>query len=214
MLWGLPGQIDAQGRFVSIVADMYDELVAKDPHAAARVRTADQIEAALANIAPTNGHHKKATKGVWQQVGFENWRLEVVNRIARDRRGRTIPLFGEHYNKFVENARRMRPDINPEVQFLKMRNADPRTISEEFLRYDIELRESDYVTMLSSGNAAPREIATAPNLPLAMSEVAKRLDAGEPFGTNGVTSRHRGRPRRQRQRRRRHYAATATARRS
>jgi superfamily II DNA or RNA helicase len=202
MLWGLPGQIDAQGRFVSIVADMYDELVAKDPHTAARVRTADQIEAALANIAPTNGHHKKATNGVWQQVGFENWRLEVVNRVARDRRGRTIPLFGEHFNKFVENARRMRPDINPELQFLKMRNADPRTISEEFLRYDIELRENDYVTMLSSGNAAPREIATAPSLPLAMTEVAKRLEAGEPFGPNGATSRHRGRPRRPRRRRR------------
>ncbi len=203
MLWGLPGQIDAQGRFVSIVADMYDNLVAKDPHTAARVRTADQIEAALANIAPTNGHHKKATNGVWQQVGFENWRLEVVNRIAKDRRGRTVPLFGDHYNKFIENARRMRPDINAEAQYLKMKNADPRSISEEFLRYDIELRERDYVTMLSSGNASPREIATAPNLPLAMSEVAKRLEAGEPAaGVNGATARHaNGRPRRHRRRR-------------
>jgi superfamily II DNA or RNA helicase len=209
MLWGLPGQIDAQGRFVSIVADMYDDLISKDPHSAARVRTADQIEAALASIAPTNGVHKKSTNGVWQQVGFENWRLEIVNRVARDRRGRMVPLFGKSYEDFLRQARRIRPDLNAETQFLKMRNADPRTISEEFLRYDIELRESEYVTMLSSGNTPPREIATAPSLPLAMTEVAKRLDLGEPLGTNGANgvvapparqngSRPRGRQRRRR----------------
>lgn len=210
MLWGLPGQIDAQGRFVSIVADKYDELIAKDPHTAARVRTADQIEAALENIAPTNGVHKKSTNGVWQQVGFENWRLEIVNRVARDKRGRMVPLFGKSYEDFLRQAKRIRPDLNAETQFLKMRNADPRTISEEFLRYDIELRENEYVTMLSSGNTAPREIATAPSLPLAMAEVAKRLDIGEPLGTNGTAhaaangrhpqngSRPRGRQRRRR----------------
>lgn len=212
MLWGLPGQIDAQGRFVSIVADMYDELVARDPHTAARVRTADQIEAALASIAPTNGVHKKSTNGVWQQVGFENWRLEVVNRVARDRRGKMIPLFGKSYDDFIRQARRIRPDVNAETQFLKMRNADPRSISEEFLRYDIELKENEYVTMLSTGSAAPREIATAPSLPVAMSEVAKRLDLGEPLGANGTngkngslngSGRHAAvRPRRQRRRRR------------
>ncbi|MGB8203220.1 MAG: DEAD/DEAH box helicase, partial [Candidatus Baltobacteraceae bacterium] len=71
-LWGLPAQIDAQGRPISGVAERYEELFRRAPREAARVRTAEQIENALIELDEA-AKPKKAQSAAWQPVGPDHW---------------------------------------------------------------------------------------------------------------------------------------------
>ena len=137
-LWGLPPQIDAQGRPVSQVARRFEELYALDPRAAARVRTAEQIETALIEI---EQRAARTADVPWTPITPEHWRRQwPAQRTARDRSGRPIPNFGRHFDTLVAEARRIAPLEDAEGFAMRVLNVNPRSISEEAPQIDVERR--------------------------------------------------------------------------
>jgi superfamily II DNA or RNA helicase len=63
MLWGLPGQIDAQGRFVSIVADMYDTASAPPTRSKRRSRTSRRPTATTRRRPTASGSRSASRTG-------------------------------------------------------------------------------------------------------------------------------------------------------
>jgi superfamily II DNA or RNA helicase len=182
-LWGLPLQIDAQGSPVSHVAARYEELCRRDPKLAARVRTFDEIETALVELdareAPV-AHNKVA---VWQPITPEHWRLDrPPQRMAKDTQGRPIENLDEKYNQLLAEARRIAPKQNAEAFARRMLEAmyqiDFRTLIQAPVRVDVQRRGTVFVASLIVGDAAPRDIAAAPELVRTIAEAEKRLEQG------------------------------------
>ncbi len=179
-LWGLPAQIDAKGRPISELADQYEELFRKAPREAARVRTADQIENALLDLAEA-AKPKNQQSAAWQMVTPEHWRLErPPRRTARDRKGRPIPHFAEEFDRFVEMAKKIAPHENAEAFAIRMLEADRRTIVEESAQVDVTLRGDSWVASFKNGRGPARDLVSAPSLPDAIAAAGARLDAGDP----------------------------------
>jgi len=178
-LWGLPAQIDAKGRPISELAQQYEELFRLAPREAARVRTADQIENALLDLAEA-AKPKSQQAAAWQMVTSEHWRLErPPRRTARDRKGRPIPHFAEEFERFVEMAKKIAPHENAEAFAIRMLEADRRTISEESQQVDITLRGDVWVASFKNGRGPARDLVTAKSLPDAIAAASARLDAGD-----------------------------------
>jgi superfamily II DNA or RNA helicase len=178
-LWGMPAQVDVQGRLVSDVADDYEKLYRVSPRDAARVRTAEQIETKLielAEAAKPSGERVAA----WQQVGPEQWRLDrPPHRVARDRRGRIVPHFGEQFEKLIQTAKKIAPHEDAAAFALRVLNVDRRSIHEESLQIDIVYRGDVWVTSLKNGKGPARDIGSSATLAEAIGAAQTRLVSGE-----------------------------------
>jgi superfamily II DNA or RNA helicase len=201
-LWGLPPQIDAQGRPVSQVAEKFEQLYALDPRAAARVRTAEQIETALIEI---EARASRPADVPWTPITPEHWRRQwPPQRVARDRFGRPIPNFGKHFDTLVAEARRIAPLEDAEAFAARVLNVNPRTIADEAAQVDVERRGEEWVAVLTTGTKPPRDILTAATLPEAFYQAEMRLQSGDTETLQQVvhrTARRNGSPRRRFKRR-------------
>ncbi len=190
-LWGLPAQIDALGRPISDVAKNYEELFAKAPREAARVRNAEQIENALLELVAAG----KPKNVAWQMVSAEHWRLEQAPlRIARTRKGRVIAHFDQKFANFVKMAKRIAPHENAEAFALRMLDVDRRSISEELRTVDITRRGELWVATFNNGRSAPRDLVSAPSLPDAIAAATARIEAGDPFNSDRRPKNDKKRP--------------------
>jgi superfamily II DNA or RNA helicase len=208
-LWGLPAQIDAQGRPISEVADQYEELFRRAPREAARARTAEAIENAVIELDEA-AKPKSAQAAAWQMVTAEHWRLErPPQRTARDRKGRSIPHFAERFEKFVKMAEKIAPNENAEAFAIRMLDVDRRSMAEESQLVDVTRRDEVWVASFKKGRAAARTLVSAPTLPEALHAVLERLEAGDAAAParNGTPKRRN--PRRWRGRRKRGAVASA-----
>ncbi len=178
-LWGLPAQIDAQGRMISKVAEQYEELFRRSPREAARARSAEAIETALGDLA--SAAKPKAQSAAWQMVTPEHWRYErPAERIARNRKGQPIPDFEREFAKNIEMAKQIAPRENAEAFAIRMMQVDRRSIAQAQGVVEIKRRESenDWVATFSSGTGPAKEFLTAPSLPAAIDAASARLEAG------------------------------------
>ncbi len=178
-LWGLPAQIDAQGRMISVVAEQYEELFRRSPREAARARSAEAIESALGDLA--NASKPKPQTAAWQMVTPEHWRYErPAERIARNRKGQPIPDFEREFAKNIEMAKQIAPRENAEAFAIRMMQVDRRSIAHAQGVVEIKRRESenDWVATFSSGTGPAKEFLTAPSLPAAIDAASARLEAG------------------------------------
>jgi superfamily II DNA or RNA helicase len=178
-LWGLPSQIDAQGRPISDVAEKYEELFRRAPRSAAHARTAEKIETALADL-DAGSKPSTATAEAWQMITPEHFRLErPPQRVARDRKGRVVVNFASEYEKFVAMAKKIAPNENADAFALRALGVDKRAVTDEALTIDVLRRDEKYVAVLNNGKGATRDIATAATLPVAIAEAQARLASGE-----------------------------------
>jgi superfamily II DNA or RNA helicase len=211
-LWGLPAQIDAQGRPISGVAERYEELFRRAPREAARVRTAEQIENALIELDEA-AKPKKAQSAAWQPVGPDHWRLErPPTRAARDRKGRPVAHFSEQFERLVGMAKKIAPHEDAEGFALRLLDVDRRSITEEAMQIDVTRRGDAWIATLRSGKGPARDLLSAPTLPDAIAGASARIEAGDalaPARSNGAPKRRP--PRRWRGRRKRPGAAASEA---
>ncbi len=190
-LWGLPGQIDALGRPISDVAKSYEELFAKAPREAARVRNADQIENALLELSSAG----KAKNVAWQMVTPEHWRLEQpLKRVARTRKGRIIAHFDQKFSNFVKMAKRIAPHENAEAFALRMLDVDRRSVTEESQVVDITRRGEVWIATFDNGRGAPRDLVSAATLPDAIAAATARIEIGDPFASDRRPNHGKKRP--------------------
>jgi superfamily II DNA or RNA helicase len=208
-LWGLPSQIDSEGRPISEVARRYEELCERSPRDAARVRTAAQIETALIDLDDTS-----QVKPVWQPVGVDHWRIAFPPKLmARDRRGRLIPHFAELFEQHKTMVQKIAPHESAQASALRLLNADPRSVRVESFQIDIEPRGDAFFATLRTSNGVPREIFTAASVVDAMGKSQELLESGAlfaapaPFKTKAPPAERRRIP----WRRRRSAPQTATA---
>ena len=201
-LWGLPAQIDAQGRPISEVADQYEELFRRAPRQSARVRTAEQIETALIEL--NDAAKPRSQRAIaWQPIGAEHFRLErPPHRVAYNRKGRMVPHFHEQFERLVAMAEKIAPHEDAEGFALRLLDVDRRAIREESTRLDVTRRNDQWVASWTNGKAQPRDIAFAPTLPEAIAMATARLEAGE-LSTPRDAAKLRHPPRRFRARRKR-----------
>ena len=185
-LWGMPAQIDAEGRLISELADQYEELFRLAPRQAAKVRTAEQIENTLIEAETEQSQGKSAA---WQMIGPEHWRLERAQRVARDRKGRPIPHFGPRFDGFIETSKRVAPKENPEAFAIRMLDVDRRTIALQTQLVDVVHRGDVWVAMLANGRGPARDLLSAPTLPDAIAAATARLEVG-----NGAVNRRPSAP--------------------
>lgn len=175
-LWGLPAQIDAQGHLISEVAARYERLFDVAPREAARARTTEAIEAALAK-AENAGNPQAPSVAAWQMITPEHWRLErLPERIARDRLGRRIENFAEKYERLVAISKRNKPELNADAYALRTLDVDRRSLSVEAQTVDVALRGELWVASLRTGRRPARDIVSAASLPAAMHDAMKRID--------------------------------------
>ncbi len=188
-LWGLPLQIDAQGRPVSQVAARYEELCKRDPKLAARVRTFEDIETALVALDERAAPHDNIPPGVWHPITPEHWRLQRPAELtARDRSGKILTDLGPKYDALLSEARRIAPkeDANAFARRMleAMYNVDAKTIFNEAIRVDITRRGTMFVAALTVGKQPARDIAAAPELVRVIAEADRRLESGVFFAAN------------------------------
>jgi superfamily II DNA or RNA helicase len=209
-LWGLPAQIDAQGRPISEVAQKYEELFSRSPRIAARARTAEAIENALLDL-NDSGKPKAPQAAAWQMVNAEHWRLErPPQRTARDRKGRPIPHFAERFDHFVKMAEKIAPHENADAFAIRMLDVDRRSISEESEAVDVTRKGELWVASFKKGRAPARELVSAASLPDAIAAASARLEAGDTIEAARATGTAKRRnPRRWRGRRKRAAAPTS-----
>ncbi|MDQ2908973.1 MAG: DEAD/DEAH box helicase [Candidatus Eremiobacteraeota bacterium] len=174
-LWGMPAQIDVEGRLISQLADQYEELFQLAPRQAAKVRTAEAIENALIEAQEEQSSGKAA---VWQMIAAEHWRLERSQRVARDRKGRLIPHFGSRFERFVNDAKRVAPKEDAEASALRMLDVDRRTISLQRQVVDVVRRGDVWVATFMNGRGPTRNLVSAPSLPDAIAAATARLEGG------------------------------------
>ncbi len=173
-LWGMPSQIDAQGRVISDLAEQYEELFRLAPRRAARERTAEAIENALIEVQAEQSDGKAAA---WQMVSSEHWRLERSERTARDRKGRPIPHFERRFDMFVASAKRIAPHENPEASAMRALEVNPRTIAFQTQIIDVARRGDVWVATLTNGRGPARGLVSAKSLPDAIAAATARLEA-------------------------------------
>lgn len=177
-LWGLPSQIDAQGRPISQVTAMYEELCRRSPRDAAHVLTAERIESRLIELDEASKPKQVPT---WQPLAADHWRLERAPQlVARDRKGHFVPHFAKRFAELVTMAKSIAPHEDAQGFALRLLDVDKRSVSEEKSQIDVMPGGDGYVAVLSNGTLQ-REIATAPSVVLAIDAVQNRLDSGEPL---------------------------------
>lgn len=211
-LWGMPAQVDAQGRPISQVAQRYEELFRRASREAARVRTAEQIETVLIDLDQA-AKQRPNQIAAWQPITQEHWAFEPTpERLARDRNGRPVPHFQQQYEQLITMAKNIAPHENAEAFALRLLNVDKRAVRLESVRFDASYNGSSWTVKMSNGTGTSKEIATAPNLPLAFKAVddwrQSRHLAEPPPPSTAAVDRAGAKRRRFRPRRRRKVAAT------
>jgi superfamily II DNA or RNA helicase len=203
-LWGLPAQIDAQGRAITELAEQYEELFRRAPREAARVRTAEAIESTLTELRESL-KPKRQQVAAWQMITAEHWRLEgPPQRVARDQTGRPIADFAEKFDRYVLTAKKVAPQENAEAFAIRMLKVDRRTIAWEPRLVDVTRRGDVWVAAFKNGRRPARDLVSAPTLPDAIAAATARLEAGEPARpARPVGATKRRTPRRFRGRRKR-----------
>lgn len=173
-LYGLPPQIDAQGRMTAQVAEKFEELLRRDPKRAARVRTAEEIETALVEI--DGFAQPKEIKPTWAPLDPDHWRMVLPpQRIAWDKAGRQIPNFGEQWDNWVTEARRIAPHEDAERFALRMLNVNPKTVAIDQPRIDVKRDGDEYLTLYTSDEIAERVIDRNKSLPGALGNAYERV---------------------------------------
>jgi hypothetical protein len=105
-------------------------------------------------------------------ISPEHWRFEAApERTARDRRGRIIPHFHQHFTKLVAAAKQIAPHENAEAFAMRSLNVDRRAVRLETLRFDAVFNGDAWAVTMSNASLAPKEIGLAANLPLAFKAV-------------------------------------------
>src|SRR5665213_2674991 len=156
-LYGLPPHIDAQGQMTAQVADKFEELLRRDPKRAAKVRTAEEIETALLEIdgfaAP------KEIKPTWAPLDPDHWRMILPpQRIAWDKSGRPIPNFGQQWDQWVTEARRIAPHEDADRFASRMLNVNPKTVKFDSPRIDVQRDGDEYLTLYTTDDVPDRVI--------------------------------------------------------
>ncbi len=192
-LWGLPAQIDAMGELITTLAERYEELFRKDSRRAARVRTAEQVDAGLREVFEAeNPRHKPVA---WQMVSPEHWRLErPAQRTARDRKGRPIANFGAKFDEHVLMAKRIAPHENADAFAYRMLDVDRRSVAEESQIVEVTLRGDVWIATYKAGRGVARDLVSAPSLPDAIAAASARIESGDPLPGRGKP--HAGAPKR------------------
>jgi superfamily II DNA or RNA helicase len=202
-LWGLPAQIDLEGRDVGDISRLYDKLVGLDPKIAARVRTASAIEQAVQELEAAS--LVRANLSTWQPVGDNHWRISLPpKRIARDRTGKLIPNFSAEFAKLVTEAKRINPNGDGEGFALRVLNVDKRSIREESATIDVRARGDVFVATVAVGDDPSRDLATGATLVDAIGKADARVASGDIYETVGRRPKRRGGPTAGGQKRRRH----------
>jgi superfamily II DNA or RNA helicase len=173
-LYGLPPQIDAQGRMTAQVAEKFEELLRRDPKRAAKVRSAEEIETALLEIdgfaAP------KEIKPTWAPLDPDHWRMILPpQRIAWDKSGRPIPNFGQQWDQWVTEARRIAPHEDAERFASRMLNVNPKTVKFDSPRIDVERDGEEYLTLYTTDDVPNRVIDRNKSLPGALGNAYERV---------------------------------------
>jgi superfamily II DNA or RNA helicase len=175
-LYGLPPQIDAQGRMTAQIADKFEELLKLDPKRAAKVRSADDIITMLAEVdafaAPPE------IKPTWTAIDpMDHWRMELpAQRVAYDRKGRPIPNFSKLYDQWVTEAKRIAPHEDAESFARRMLNVDPKMIRYERSRIDVKRDGDFYLTLYTTDDLPERVIDKSSSLPGALGSAYTRVD--------------------------------------
>jgi superfamily II DNA or RNA helicase/intein/homing endonuclease len=173
-LYGLPPQIDAQGRMTAQVAEKFEELLRRDPKRAAKVRSAEEIETALLEIdgfaAP------KEIKPTWAPLDPDHWRMILPpQRIAWDKSGRPIPNFGQQWDQWVTEARRIAPHEDADRFASRMLNVNPKTVKFDSPRIDVQREGDEYLTLYTTDDVPDRVIDRNKSLPGALGNAYERV---------------------------------------
>jgi len=175
-LWGLPAQIDVQGRLVSDVAEQYEKLFDRAPREAARARTAEAIEDALTDLDRPRADSPQTA--AWQMISAEHWRLESApRRVARDREGRRIANFAEKFESLVAISKKNTPHQNADAYALRTLNVDRRSIAVETHLVEVMRRGEEWVATVKQGRGAAHMLVSAPSLPDAIAAATERIEA-------------------------------------
>jgi superfamily II DNA or RNA helicase len=173
-LYGLPPQIDAQGRMTAQVAEKFEQLLNRDPKRAAKVRTAEEIETALVEV--LGGVMQWEIKPTWAPLDPDHWRMVLPpQRIAWDKSGRQIPNFGQQWDNWVGEARRIAPHEDAERFAQRMLNVNLKTVTFDQPRIDVRLDGDEYLTLYSSEELAERVIDRNKSLPGALGNAYERV---------------------------------------
>ena len=173
-LYGLPPQIDAQGRMTAQVAEKFEELLRRDPKRAAKVRSAEEIETALLEIdgfaAP------KEIKPTWAPLDPDHWRMILPpQKIAWDKSGRPIPNFGQQWDQWVTEARRIAPHEDADRFASRMLNVNPKTVKFDSPVIDVQLDGEEYLTLYTTDDIPNRVIDRNKSLPGALGNAYERV---------------------------------------
>ena len=173
-LYGLPPQIDAQGRMTAQVAEKFEELLRRDPKRAAKVRTAEEIETALLEI--DGFAQPKEVKPTWAPLDPDHWRMILPpQRIAWDKTGRPIANFGQQWDQWVTEARRIAPHEDAERFASRMLNVNPKTVKFDQPRIDVQLDGDEYLTLYTTEELPDRVIDRNKSLPGALGNAYERV---------------------------------------
>lgn len=198
-LWGLPAQIEIEGRDIAEVSDLYDKLVELDPKVAARVRTASAIETAVHDLATAAAN--RSNNATWQPIGENHWRIVLPpKRVARDRSGKLIPNFAQEFAKLAAEAKRINPNGDSEGFALRVLNVDKRSIREEPATIDVKPRGDVFVATVEVGDEPSRDLATGATLVDAIGKADARIHTGDIYETVGRRPKRRGERRRTKRR--------------
>jgi superfamily II DNA or RNA helicase len=173
-LYGLPPQIDAQGRMTAQVAEKFEELLRRDPKRAAKVRSAEEIETALLEIdgfaAP------KEIKPTWAPLDPDHWRMVLPpQKIAWDKSGRPIPNFGQQWDNWVTEAKRIAPHEDAERFAARMLNVNPKTVKFDQPSIDVQRDGDEYLTLYTTDDIPNRVIDRNKSLPGALGNAYERV---------------------------------------
>ncbi|MBV8353942.1 MAG: DEAD/DEAH box helicase [Candidatus Eremiobacteraeota bacterium] len=196
-LYGLPAQIDIEGRDIAAVSEAYDVLVDHDPKLAARTRTAGAIEGAVAQLKAAAAN--RANNATWQPLAENHWRIVLApQRVARDRNGKLIANFAQEFAKLVTEAKRINPNGDAEGFAYRVLNVDKRSVREEAATIDVRPRGDVYVATVEVGKEPARDLATGQTLVDALGKADARIHSGDIYETVG--RRLKGRDQRRRRR--------------
>ena len=204
-LYGLPPQIDAQGRMTAQVAEKFEELLRRDPKRAAKVRSAEEIETALIELSGSGV--PREIKPTWAPLDPEHWRMILPpQRIAWDKSGRQIPNFGQQWDNWVAEARRIAPHEDAERFAQRMLNVNLKTVTFDQPRIDVRREGDEYLTLYTSDELAERVIDRNKSLPGALGNAYERVKEilsgytqiggppprpnGQPKGNGGRSGQH------------------------
>jgi len=173
-LYGLPPQIDAQGKMTAQVAEKFEELLRRDPKRAAKVRTADEIETALVEI--DGFAQPKEIKPTWAPLDPDHWRMVLPpQRIAWDKTGRPIPNFDAQWDQWVTEARRIAPHEDADRFASRMLNVNPKSVKFDQPRIDVQLDGDEYLTLYTTDELPDRVIDRNKSLPGALGNAYERV---------------------------------------